>query len=41
MTAFVHTVWHYTVLFQHNTDDRIKHLQDVKDERDKRNEKEK
>lgn len=37
----MHTVWYYTVLFhlnsscKHNKDDRVKHMQDVKDERDR------
>jgi len=47
MTAFMHTVWYYTVLFhfnnycKHNTNNRIKDLQDMKDERDRKNDKEK
>jgi hypothetical protein len=46
-TAFMHTVWHYTVPFhlnsycKHNKDDRVKHMQDVKDESNRQNEEEK
>jgi hypothetical protein len=42
VTAFMHTAWYYTVLFhfnnycKHNTDDKIKDLQDVKDKRDRK-----
>lgn len=47
MTAFMHRVWYYTVLFhfnnycKHNTNNRIKDVQDMKDERDRKNDKEK